>query len=178
MPPGAEGVNVSNLTQLALGREVARRRTDSWLARVMWERVPGVTHAMVADASAAMPTAEPRIEHAGTADVVVDASALLDLMLTLDMGTLVESALAGCTLHAPATVDSSVVTVLHRLEVAGLLKTPAERHIETLAVAPIERHALSGLLRGAWGRRHDVDLSRAVSVELAAVLNAPLIATF
>jgi post-segregation antitoxin (ccd killing protein) len=46
----AAGINVSNLTQEALRRELAARGTDAWLARIAHLAPTEVTHADALDA--------------------------------------------------------------------------------------------------------------------------------
>ena len=49
--------------------------------------------------------------------------------------------------------------------------------ITDCAEAPIRRHPLPPLLRGAWSRRHNLSLRDALYVELASQLGLPLITT-
>ncbi|HEY1651789.1 MAG TPA: type II toxin-antitoxin system VapC family toxin [Acidimicrobiales bacterium] len=110
--------------------------------------------------------------------VVIDAAALLDLMLAWDVGMLLETRLEGRVLHAPGHIDAEVLSGLGHLERAGVLSSYRTlEHLETLAVAPIERHPVAKLLEGAWGRRHDLRLSDALYVELARSLGVALITT-
>lgn len=46
-----------------------------------------------------------------------------------------------------------------------------------LAAAPIQRHPVTGVLLGAWARRHQLRLADAVYVELATSLDLPLVTT-
>jgi predicted nucleic acid-binding protein len=130
-----------------------------------------------------MPDHEAGIRGTGMRDehVVVDASALLDLLVTRGVGAGVEYRIRGCSLHAPSHIDAEVFSGLGRLADAGLLTSgDVGRHADTIAAAPIERHAVAELLAGAWGRRgerSDVPLSSALYIELARTLGAPLITT-
>jgi len=70
--------------------------------------------------------------------VVVDAAALLDLLVSTDIGVAVQIRLEGCLLHAPSTIDAEVVTAVGRLERMGTMGPyRALDHVEALAVAPI-----------------------------------------
>ena len=112
------------------------------------------------------------------ADVVVDASALVDLLLGNDVGLTVRERLSGRALQAPAHVDSEVLSALGRMNRAGAVEDDAvEEMLAWLAVAPIQRQQLAGLLRGAWSRRHNLRLADALYVELAAQSALPLVTT-
>ncbi len=197
----AGGVNLSNLTRVAAERELTRRSTTSWLRRVALQRAAArLTHEVVFDVPAPASWSPAHIagglgagpgHDPGTSHVVVDASAVLDLMFSIDIGPLVESTVSGCVLHAPANIDAEVLAVLGRLDDEGLLGGRASEHAETLADAPIERHSLAGLVAGAlrWrgrtrghgrdrGRgRATLDVDRAFCVELATSLPARLVTT-
>jgi predicted nucleic acid-binding protein len=110
--------------------------------------------------------------------VVIDAAALLDLMVARDVAFMLDARLEGCVLHAPGHIDAEVLAGLGRLEQAGVVgRYRALEHLETLAAAPIERHPVSALLEGAWRWRNDLRLSDALYVELARSLGLALITT-
>lgn len=112
------------------------------------------------------------------AEVVADASALVDLLLANEVGGAVSRRLAGQVLHAPAHVDAEVLSALGRLHRAGeLAADDVESKLGELAVAPIQRHAVSELVLGAWARRHQLRLADALSVELAVSRGLPLVTT-
>ncbi|MDP9093140.1 MAG: type II toxin-antitoxin system VapC family toxin [Actinomycetota bacterium] len=112
------------------------------------------------------------------AEVVADASALVDLLLANDLGGAVGKRLAGTGLHAPAHVDAEVLSAFGRLHRAGELEADmVEMKLNALAAAPITRHAVHGLLLGAWARRHRLRLADALYIELAAQLDCPLVTT-
>ncbi len=110
--------------------------------------------------------------------LVVDASALIDLAVTDVLGAAIEQRIDGAVLHAPAHVDAEVLSGLGRMHRAGdLTAAGVARHLDTLAAAPIARHGLAELLRGAWKRRGRLRLADALYVELAVALDVPLVTT-
>lgn len=110
--------------------------------------------------------------------VVVDASAMADLLLGNDLASRVETRLRGRELHAPAHLDAEILSALGRLQRAGdLSSSQVETRLERLAAAPLERHALGALLVGAWRRRHNLRLVDALYAELGAVLGVPVVTT-
>lgn len=112
------------------------------------------------------------------AEAVVDASALVDLLLDNDLGRAVRRRISGHALHAPAHVDAEVLSALGRLHRADELDAvTVESKLRELAAAPIERHPVHDLLRGTWARRHQLRLVDAVYVELAVSRGEPLITT-
>lgn len=119
-------------------------------------------------------TRRPRV----MADVVIDASALVDLLLDNELGRAVRRRLAGHALHAPAHIDAEVLSALGRLHRAGDLDADSvESKLRQLAAAPIQRHLVTDLLLGTWARRHQIRLVDASYVELAVSLNVSLVTT-
>jgi predicted nucleic acid-binding protein len=112
------------------------------------------------------------------AEVVVDASALVDLLLGNELGSAVQRRVAGHALHAPAHVDAEVLSALGRLQRAGSIGADdVETKLRELAGAPILRHPLVDLMIGAWARRHHLRLADALYVELAMSHGLPLVTT-
>jgi predicted nucleic acid-binding protein len=108
--------------------------------------------------------------------LVVDASAMVDLLLGARRAPGIRDRLHGHELHAPAHFDAEILSALGRLDRGGHLTAPdAEDRLIRLADAPIERHPLPTLLSGAWRRRHNLRLVDALYVELATALDAPII---
>ena len=110
---------------------------------------------------------------------VIDASALVDLLLGTDHGRAVGKVLTGLAeLHAPAHIDAEVLSALGRLHRAGTVTTrQVTTRLEALTRAPIERHALTTLVAGAWRRRARFRLVDALYVELSEALGARLLTT-
>lgn len=112
------------------------------------------------------------------ADVVADASALVDLLLGNELGHAVRRRLAGAALHAPAHVDAEVLSTLGRLHRAGNLDADeVEAGLASLASAPITRHPVKGLILGAWARHHRLRLADALYVQLASTRGCQLVTT-
>lgn len=112
------------------------------------------------------------------AEAVVDALAIVDLLLDNDLGGAVRRRLAGHVLHAPAHLDAEVLSALGRMHRAGELEAgDVESRLQALAAAPIQRHGVSALLIGTWARRHQLRLVDALYVQLAVSLDHPLVTT-
>lgn len=110
--------------------------------------------------------------------VVLDASAMVDLLIGAAVGVAVAERIDDEVAHAPAHFDAEVLSALGRLHRAGLLSVPqVGSRLARLEAAPIERHPLVGLSRGAWGKRANLRLADALYVELAARLGVPLLTT-
>lgn len=111
--------------------------------------------------------------------IVVDASAIVDLLCGTELAEAVQQHLSDERLLAPAHIDAEVLSALGRLQRAGRI-TEAEvaERLELLAEAPLERRPLAQLLTGAWERRHNLRFVDALYVELATQLaDAPLVTT-
>jgi predicted nucleic acid-binding protein len=110
--------------------------------------------------------------------LVVDASVMVDLLLGTDLSPNAESRMRGRDLHAPAHLDGEVLSALGRLFSARhVTSRVVAARLGALASAPVARHPLPPLLRGAWTRRHNLRLTDALYVELAARLGAVLLTT-
>lgn len=110
--------------------------------------------------------------------VVVDASAMVDLLVGTELAAAVEARLRGRGLHAPGHFDAEVLSALGRLHRAGeLSSSQVQRRLTYLAAAPVERHRLTGLLAGAWDRGHHLRLVDALYVELGGTLGAKVVTT-
>jgi predicted nucleic acid-binding protein len=112
------------------------------------------------------------------AEAVIDASALVDLLLGGPVGDAVARRIASHALHGPAHLDSEVFSAMGRLYRAGEIDVDeVETLIGQLVSAPIVRHPLPPLLRGAWERRGSLRLADALYVELAVGLQVILVTT-
>jgi predicted nucleic acid-binding protein len=104
---------------------------------------------------------------------------MVDALVGSPVGRLVIERLRGQALHVPAHFDAEVLSALGRLQRAGALTTrQVASRLTRLEAAPIKRHLLPSLVKGAWRRRHNLRLVDALYAQLAADLgDAPLITT-
>ncbi|MDP8977550.1 MAG: PIN domain-containing protein [Actinomycetota bacterium] len=111
-------------------------------------------------------------------DVVVDASAMVDALAGTPVGPAVAARLRDHTLHAPAHFDAEVLSALGRLQRAGVLSArQVGLRVQRLEAAPVQRHLLAPLLKGAWRRRHNLRLVDALYAQLADDLGTALVTT-
>jgi predicted nucleic acid-binding protein len=107
-----------------------------------------------------------------TDTLVVDASAMVDLLLGGSSTNSVARRLSGHELHAPAHFDAEVLSALGRLHrSSALTAAQVSTRIDRLASAPIARHPLPKMLDGAWQKRDNLRLVYALYVELAEQLD-------
>jgi predicted nucleic acid-binding protein len=110
--------------------------------------------------------------------IVLDASAMVEALIGTPLGARVRARIRGCGLHAPAHLDAEVLSALGRLHRAGDLDAETVTiALNELAIAPIARHQLSGLLLGAWAAREQWRLVDALYAELSTALPAVLLTT-
>lgn len=109
--------------------------------------------------------------------IVVDASALLEVLLQTDAAAAIETRLfSGETLHAPHLLDLEVAQVLRRYERVGELSAPRAREaLEDLRAFRIERYPHHLFLDRVWSLRANVTAYDACYLALAEALDAPLI---
>lgn len=109
---------------------------------------------------------------------VVDASALVELVLNTQLGSRVANALRDAALAVPAHADAEVLSALGRLVRAReITAARAERALSSLAQAPIRRYLVHPLLDAAWRLRERVALRDAIYVALARRLDAAVVTT-
>jgi predicted nucleic acid-binding protein len=110
--------------------------------------------------------------------IVVDASALLDLLLVTEKGHSVAERIASPqeTLHAPHLIDLEVAQVLRRYVAHGRLdEVRAEQALEDLRDLDLNRYPHDVLLSRIWELRNDASAYDAAYLALAEALNAPLL---
>jgi predicted nucleic acid-binding protein len=110
--------------------------------------------------------------------IVVDASALLELLLQTALGTRVEARLFRDhdELHAPHLVDVEVLQGLRRLVRMGEVSTGrADEVIADLSDLDVHRHAHVDLLTRAWKLRDNISAYDAVYVALAEAIEATIV---
>jgi predicted nucleic acid-binding protein len=110
--------------------------------------------------------------------IVLDASALVELLLGTDLGRQVGARIADPTLglHTPHLADVEVVQALRRFVREGELEAgAAAAALAELRALDLERHAHEPLLDRIWSLRDNVTAYDAVYVALAEALAAPLL---
>ena len=110
--------------------------------------------------------------------IVVDASALLEVLLHTPAAAAVEARLfdAGETLHAPHLIDVEVAQALRRVALAGRLDPARGRTaLGIVDDLPLRRYPHVELLPRVWELRNSVTAYDAVYVALAEALDAPLV---
>ena len=109
--------------------------------------------------------------------IVVDASALLEVLLRTGAARAVETHLfSGATLHAPHLLDLEVAQVLRRYERAGVLTASRGREaLADLDAFRIERYAHYPFLSRVWSLRANATSYDACYLALAEALDAPLV---
>jgi predicted nucleic acid-binding protein len=109
--------------------------------------------------------------------IVVDASALLEVLLRTGAAPGVEARLfGGDTLHAPHLLDLEVAQVLRRYEREGELTAQrAGEALDDLAAFRIERYPHHLFLPRVWALRQNATAYDACYLALAEALDAPLV---
>jgi predicted nucleic acid-binding protein len=110
--------------------------------------------------------------------IVIDASALLELLLRTDRAEAVEAkALAPQErMHAPHLVDLEIAQALRRLvQLKEITHSRAQQVLDDHAGLLIERHSHRELLPRIWQLRQSVTAYGGAYVALAEVLDAPLL---
>jgi predicted nucleic acid-binding protein len=109
--------------------------------------------------------------------IVLDASAMLELLLGLPAAGAVERWVAGAdSVHAPHLLDLEVAQVLRRFERAGwLTATRGRQALDDLSDFPIRRHPHTLFLERIWDLRANATAYDAAYLSLAEALRAPLV---
>jgi predicted nucleic acid-binding protein len=110
--------------------------------------------------------------------IVLDASAILELLLGTSRGRTVASRIAdpALGLHVPHLADVEVAQALRRYEREGELDArEAATAMATLGELDLERHSHEPLSRRVWALRDNLSAYDAVYVALAEALDARLL---
>ena len=110
--------------------------------------------------------------------IVVDASALLEVLLRTPAAKAVERRLFDPrqTLHAPHLLDIEVAQVVRRYAAKGEIDDERGRAaLADLADFPLHRYPHAFLLPRVWDLRNNLTAYDAVYVALAEALDAPLL---
>jgi len=118
------------------------------------------------------------VANAEGAEAVLDASAVVELLLGTETGLAIGELIHARRVHVPAHLDAEVLSALGRLHRAGAVDAEAvSSALTVLAEAPITRHALPDLLAGAWAARDRHRLADALYVQLARTLGSLMLLT-
>ena len=110
--------------------------------------------------------------------LVIDASALVELLLQSATGKRVERAVGEAELLAPDVVNPEVVQSLRGLERSGKLTSDrASTAIARLAESTVGRVPTRMLLNEIWSLRDNLSSYDACYVALARALDCPLVTT-
>ena len=110
--------------------------------------------------------------------IVVDASALVELLLGTDLGRRVAARLSDPErgLHTPHLADVEIAQAMRRFVREGLLEADAAAAaLAELRALDLERHSHEPLLDRVWALRENVTAYDAIYVALAEALDAPLL---
>ena len=109
---------------------------------------------------------------------VIDAAALVELLLRGLRSDAVEAAVDGRQLVAPTVIDAEILSALRGLERGrSVLPSRALVAIDDLRRAPVQRFPLEPLLDRAWALRDRLTAYEALYVALAVALDCPLVTT-
>jgi predicted nucleic acid-binding protein len=107
---------------------------------------------------------------------VVDASALVELLLRGERAAAVAQAVRGSQMTAPDVVSPEVLSVLRRMERTGEVRPErAGQAVADLLDAPVRRFATLPLFPVVWELRGSVSAYDACYVALARALGCPLV---
>lgn len=112
--------------------------------------------------------------------IVVDASAVVDMLLRTPAGERVERRMESDAgpFHTAHLIDPEVVGALSRLVRAGKIRPEiGTRCIGEFARLPLERHAHEPLVARAWELRENVRSYDAMYVVIAELAGCPLVTT-
>lgn len=110
--------------------------------------------------------------------IVLDASALVDLLLKTSSGHVVAGLIANPAigLHVPHLADIEVAQALRRYAQDGdIARADAETAISAMHALDLQRHAHEPLLDRVWELRHNMSAYAAAYVALAEALDARVI---
>ena len=108
--------------------------------------------------------------------VVVDASALVELLLQRERAPAVLQAVGDTQMVAPDVINPEVLWALRRRERGGTLRADRARQaVEDLLDAPLRRFPTLPLLPAVWGLRANVTSYDACYVALARELGCALV---
>ncbi len=110
--------------------------------------------------------------------IVVDASAMVNVLCRFPLAARLEPQLGGLDLLAPELFDIEVVGALAGLERRGEISPArASEAVDDLGTSPVERFSHAALVPVAWSLRQNLSTNDAFYVALARELGCPLLTT-
>jgi predicted nucleic acid-binding protein len=108
--------------------------------------------------------------------IVIDASAMLEILSHTELGLAMEASFFEEDLHAPHTIDLEVLQTLRRWTRAGIISTDeADQAIKLFLSFAITRHPHLHLIPAIWSLRHNLTAYEAAYLALARLLGARLL---
>lgn len=108
--------------------------------------------------------------------IVIDASALAEVVVRSQRAPAVEAAFVGEDLVAPDLIGAEVLSVLRGWLLRSMIdETAAARGVANLVSAPVRRYGTAGLEGPIWALRRNVTAYDATYVALARVVGCPLL---
>ena len=111
-----------------------------------------------------------------TMPVVIDSSALVELVARTEQAPAVAQAVGDADMVAPDVVNPEVLSALRRMERIGTLTARrGVQAVDDLMDSPVRRFSTVPLLAEAWTLRANVTAADALYVVLARILRCPLV---
>ena len=108
--------------------------------------------------------------------LVVDASAVIEMLLRTRRGETVAQHVVAETIAAPELLDVEVASALARLERAGTLsQLEAKTAVRLFTRLPVRRVSHAFLIRRAWAARSQLRMTDAFYVAASEWVGAPLL---
>jgi predicted nucleic acid-binding protein len=108
--------------------------------------------------------------------IVVDASAILEILKHSDVGLDLALKLDDEDIHAPHLIDVEVASALRRWVARGeMTATGALRAFDEFIDIPLQRHPHTHLLPEIWKHRHNLSAYDACYLALSMYLDAELL---
>lgn len=118
----------------------------------------------------------PSVTSSSVERIVVDASAVVELLLGGARAQAVRQVIGVASPAAPDLLNAEAISAFRRFEAAGVVGARrAWEAIALLADAPIERLTTAQLSLDVWRLRHNLSSHDATYVALAVALDCPLL---
>jgi predicted nucleic acid-binding protein len=108
--------------------------------------------------------------------IVIDASAVLEILARTPTGLELEAVLLDADLHAPHVIDLEVLNAVRRWERTGAIRRgEATAILEAFLAITVMRYPHTPLLDSIWALRHNLTVCDAAYLALAKSLDAELV---